>query len=62
MAGPRRDQARRSTWGVVETETPEVGDGETTGNLEAKLGGPPVATPAFSELKGYSAMGSRVYM
>lgn len=46
---------------MVETETPEVGDGETTGGVEAKPGGVPAAPVAFSELEGDS-MGSRAEM
>ena len=46
--------------GEVETETPEVDDGETTGGLQAKPGGAPVKTVAFSELEGDLAMWSKV--
>ena len=38
----------------VERETPEIDDGETTGDLQANLGGAPVTTAAFSELEGDS--------
>ena len=46
------DEAR----GAVGTETLKVGDGETTGVQEAKLGGAPADAAAFSELEGDSAM------
>ena len=48
----RFDEAR----GEVETETPEVDDGEATGGLQANPGETPVTTAAFSELEGDSAM------
>lgn len=43
---------------MVETETPEVGDGETMGGLKAKLAETPSTTAAFSKLESDSAMGS----
>ena len=54
----RPDEVR----GEVETETPEVDDGETTGGLQAKPGGAPVTTATFSELAGDSLMWSKVEM
>ena len=39
-----------------------MGDGETTGGLEAKPEGAPAAMAAFSELEGDSAMEFRVEM
>ena len=56
----RPDEARGR--GEVETETPEVDDGETTGGLEAKPKGAPVIAAAFSELEGDSSMWSKVEM
>ena len=47
---------------MVGTETPEVGDEETTDGLEAKLRGAPATAAAFSELQGDSAMESTVDM
>ena len=44
------------------TKTPEVGDGETMGCLEANAQGAPAATATFSELEGNSAMLSGVEM
>ena len=43
----------------METETPEVDNGEMTGGLQAKPGGAPVKTVDFSELEGDSAMWSK---
>ena len=47
---------------MIETETPEVGDGETMGGLRAKPGGAPGDAAAFSELEGDSAMETRAEM
>ena len=47
---------------MIGTETLIVGDGETTGGLEAKPGGAPTDTAAFSELEGDSTMESRAEM
>ena len=47
---------------MVETETPEVDDGKTTGGLETKPGGAPVTTAAFSELESDSEMYSKLDM
>ena len=46
--------------GVAESETPEVGDGETKGDLETAPAGAPTATAAFSEREGDSAVRSRI--
>ena len=48
----RPDEVR----GVGRTETPEVGDGEMKGGLEAKPGGAPATTAAFPELEGDSGI------
>ena len=47
---------------MIETETPEMADGETMGGLRAKPGRAPADAVAFSELDGVSAMEARAEM
>ena len=61
-SGVREDIRPDEVQEEVETETPEVDDGETTGGLQAEPGGAPVPTAAFSKLEGDSSMWSEVDM
>lgn len=56
VKGPIRHQSQQRR-GAVGPETPEAGDGETTGDLKAKPGGMLAATAVFLGLDGDLAGG-----